>query len=77
MDNYIQIVNNGYIIKISLENLLYDDIPDLLEQIEVDFWNWYNFWTDDKLWYCDGSKYLTCVVVNHNDNAKVIIFENV
>lgn len=75
MDNYIQIVNNGYNIKISLENLSYEDIPDLLEQIQIDNCNWWNFWTDDKLWYCDENKYLTCIAVNHNDNAKVIIFE--
>lgn len=77
MDNYIQIMNNGYTIKISLENLSYEDIPELLGQIEVDNCNWWNIWTHDKLWYCDGSKFLTCVAVNHNDNAKIVIFESV
>ncbi len=77
MDNYIQIVNNGYTIKISLENLLYEDIPDLLEQIEVNIYNWWNFWTHDKLWYCDESKFLTCIAINHNDNEKVVVFESV
>lgn len=77
MNNYIQIVNNGYTIKISLENLPYNDISDLLEHIEVDSWSWWNFWTDDKLWYCDGSKYLTCIAANHSDNEKVIVFGNV
>ncbi len=75
MDNYIQIVDNGYTIKINLKNLPYEDIRDLLRQIRVNNWNWWNFYTNDKLYYCDGNKYLTCVAVNHNDNAKIVILE--
>jgi len=29
------------------------------------------FWTHDKLWYCDGNKCLNCEVVNYDE--KVII----
>lgn len=77
MDNYIQIINNGYTVKISLKNLPHEDIPDLLRQIEVNNWHWLSFWTNDKLWYCDGSKFLTCVEANHDDNAKIVVFKSV
>ncbi len=77
MDNLILIINNGHNIIISLKNILYENIPDLLGQIEGNNYNWYNFWTHDKLWYCDGNKFLTCIAVNHNDTAKVVIFESV
>lgn len=71
MKSFIQIENNGYTIKISLRNIQYGDIPDILDQIEGDSVNWWNFWTHDKLWYCDRSKCLNCEAVNHDE--KVII----
>ncbi len=36
MKSFIQIENNGYTIKISLRNIQYGDIPDILDQIEGD-----------------------------------------
>lgn len=72
MENFIQIVNNGYTVKISLQNLIYQDIEGILEQIGMYSANWWNFCMHDKLWYCDGSKFLNCEAVNHEE--KVIIF---
>ncbi len=73
MKNFIQIENNGYTIKISLQNIQYSDTGEILKEI-IDglSWNWNSFYTNDKLWYCDGSKYLNCEAVNYEE--KIIIF---
>ena len=72
MENFIQIQDNDYTVKISLENINYEDIPILLYELEENFNNWSNFYAHDPFWYYNASKYLTCQAVNHND--KVIIF---
>lgn len=73
MKNFIQIENNGYTVNIILQNIDYSDIEDLLKDIIEDvFWNWNGFYANDKLWYCDGSKFLKCQAVNYDE--KVIIF---
>lgn len=73
MKNFIQIENNGYTVKIILQNIDYSDIGDLLEDIIEDTsWNWNSFYANDKLWYCDGSKFLNCEAINYD--GKVIIF---
>lgn len=73
MNNFIQIENNGYTVKISLQNIQYSDIEKLLKEITKDVnWHWHSFYANDKLWYCDGSKFLNCEVVNYDE--KIIIF---
>ena len=73
MKNFIQINNNEYTVKISLQNIQYSDIGELLKEITEDScWHWNNFYANDKLWYCDGSKFLNCEAVKYDE--KVIIF---
>lgn len=73
MKNFIQIENNGYTVKIILQNINYSDIGDLSKNIIEDTsWNWNSFYVNDKLWYCDGSKFLKCEAVNHEE--KIIVF---
>lgn len=72
MKNFIQI-ENEYIVKFCLENIHYSDIGKLLKELLDDVsWHWNCFYANDKLWYCDGSKFLKCQAVNHDE--KVIIF---
>ena len=73
MRNFIQIEDNGYTIKIFLQNIEYSDVGNLLKDIIEDtFYQWKNFYTNDKLWYCDGRKFLKCEAINYNE--KIIIF---
>ncbi len=73
MKNFIQIENNGYTVKISLQNIQYSDAGDILKEIIEDLnWNWNSFYANDKLWYSDGSKCLNCEAVNYE--SKIIIF---
>ena len=72
MENYIQIQNDNYTVKISLENIDYKDISNILSQIKHINYKWENFYANDKFWYYDNSKVLMCLAVNHD--AKVIIF---
>lgn len=72
MKNFIQIEDNGYIVKFCLENIQYSDVGKLLKEINDISWNWNSFYANDKLWYCDGSKFLKCEAVNHDE--KIIIF---
>ncbi len=73
MKNFIQIEDNGYTVRICLENIRYSDIGKLLKEILDDIsWHWNSFYANDKLWYCDGSKFLKCEAANHDE--KIIIF---
>lgn len=73
MENFIQLKDSNYTIKISLERMELENVSNLLEQIKVDAWNWYNFWAGDKLWYCDGSECVTCTEADHG--RKILVFE--
>lgn len=72
MKNFIQIEDNGYTVKFCLENIQYSDVGKLLKEISDISWRWNSFYANDKLWYCDGSKFLKCQAVNYDE--KVIIF---
>lgn len=72
MKNFIQIEDNGYTVKFCLENIQYSDVGKLLKEINDISWHWNSFYANDKLWYCDGSKFLKCQAVNHDE--KIIIF---
>lgn len=73
MKNFIQVENNGYTVKFCLKNIQYLDIGKLLKEILEDTsWHWNSFYVNDKLWYCDGSKFLKCQAVNYDE--KIIIF---
>ena len=73
MENFIQLKEGEYTIKISLEHIELENVPDLLEQIKVDGWNWLAFWASDKLWYRDGSECVTCIEADHE--RKILVFE--
>lgn len=75
MERFFQTINNDYTIKVSLERLNYNDIPELLNQIEADIYNWSRFCVHDILWYRNNLKNLICVAVNQID--KIIIFEKI
>lgn len=72
MNDFIQIKSDDYIVRIDLENILYEDTGSILKKICMDYVNWERFFKDDKLWYCDDSGYLTCIEVNHEE--KIIVF---
>jgi hypothetical protein len=61
MENFIQLYNNGYTVQINLKNIDNNDIPDLLNMLQENEFNWYNFCTNSDLWYCDGNKKLSCI----------------
>ena len=73
MENFIQLKEGEYTIKISLEHIELENVSDLLEQIKVDGWNWLAFWAGDKLWYRDGSEYVSCIEADHE--RKILVFE--
>ena len=73
--NYIIIENNHYRVKIDICSFTLGSgsLEYLIKEIVSNKWNWYNFEKGEKLYYLDGSSYVTCADI---DNEKeVIVFE--
>ena len=70
--DYIQLANNDYGVRIMLENITAQDALETMIQIENGNYRWSVFNVNDEFWYRDGSKYLTCLFVNHDD--EMIVF---
>lgn len=70
--DYIQLANNDYGVRIMLENITAQDALEAMIQIENGDYRWGTFNVNDEFRYRDGSKRLTCIFVNHDD--EMIIF---
>lgn len=72
MERFMQIKSDDYVVKVNLEDVLYDDLSIIFETIDMDYHSWEYFNKGDtlKLNRCD--KYLKCTEVNHEE--KIIIF---
>lgn len=73
MENFLQLENNGYTVKISMENIDIEDIPTLLEELSNGLYNWFNFPVGEILYYNDGWNEL--VSIGLNTSTKEVIFE--
>ena len=73
MNNFIQLENNSYTVKIGLKNLDYSQLPDLLEMLRENAYNWNNFSVNSDLWFEDGYQKLSCI--DFSVDNKTIVFE--
>ena len=73
--DYITIENSNYKVKINLTGFTLGNgnLEYLIKEIAFNNWNWYNFVVGEKLYYLDGSDYVTCVSVDNVN--EVIVFE--
>lgn len=72
---YIRIENNDYTIKIDTNNFVLGSgsLEYAIKEIISNEWKWFNFSEGEKLWYNDGSEYLTCKGIDHVNGTIVFI----
>lgn len=68
----IKLKKDNYTVKIKLDyfTLGIGDLECAIDEIISNHWNWINFFPSGRLWYEDGSNFITCESVDH---AKGII----
>lgn len=64
-----------YTVEIEIEHFTLGsgDLEYAMKEILSSHWNWFNFHVGDRLWYQDGSDFITCESVDHLKG--VIVFK--
>lgn len=72
---YIKFDNNDYTVKIDTNNFILGagNLEYAIGEILSAKWKWFNFVVGEKLWYNDGSEYLTCKGIDHVNGTIVFI----